>query len=360
MTEIFTVTDQFQGARRGRCTVQSPTHVELEIRAEDDKVTNLSPWYSFKVLPSQAGTALITLQYFGAPHRYKPKLSIDGITWTTLDETNVIVSEDGMLAEVHVPIVDQPVWVSAQELITPPIYDTWNLGIARNSDAELSVLGHSRNGLPIFKLDTNPHASDVLLILGRQHPPEVSGAVAFFPFAETLLADTELARRFRQKFRIIAVPLINPDGVVAGHWRHNLGDTDLNRDWGPFLQPETQAVKRLLDELDENGSVIRMFADFHSTNRNLLYSQSVDYPTDPPGFTPNWLGNALKRVRHYPFSNEAAAVSEQANSKNYMFKRYGIPAVTFEVGDETDRNATRAAAIVFAEELMKLMLAQNY
>jgi hypothetical protein len=34
--------------------------------------------------------------------------------------------------------------------------------------------------------------------------------------------------------------------------------------------------------------------------------------------------------------------------------------VTFEVGEETDRDATRNAARVFAEELMKLMIDQEY
>ena len=69
---------------------------------------------------------------------------------------------------------------------------------------------------------------------------------------------------------------------------------------------------------------------------------------------------AEKRLTDYTFTNEAAPVSDQANSKNYMFKRYGIPAVTFEVGVETDRAATQAAAVVFAEELMKLLLSQDY
>jgi hypothetical protein len=31
----------------------------------------------------------------------------------------------------------------------------------------------------------------------------------------------------------------NPDGVDKGHWRLNDGGVDLNRDWGPFTQPET-------------------------------------------------------------------------------------------------------------------------
>ena len=43
-----------------------------------------------------------------------------------------------------------------------------------------------------------------------------------------------------------------------------------------------------------------------------------------------------------------------------MYKRYGIPSTTYEVGDDTNRNAIRQAATVFAEELMLLILEQNY
>ena len=43
-----------------------------------------------------------------------------------------------------------------------------------------------------------------------------------------------------------------------------------------------------------------------------------------------------------------------------MYARYGIPAITFEAGDESDRHAVRAAARVFAEELMLQMLGQEY
>ena len=42
--------------------------------------------------------------------------------------------------------------------------------------------------------------------------------------------------------------------------------------------------------------------------------------------------------------------------KNYMYRRYGVPSATYEVGDETNRGAAQAAAVVFAEELMMLML----
>lgn len=360
VAKSFTVLDSFAGARRGRCVIKSPNKVRLYIRAEDERVTNSSPWYAFKLSPSEPTTATVELKYEGSKHRYWPKLSTDGIHWKRADETDVTVSTSGSVGTIRVALTDQTVWVSAQEIILPTFYDAWNNELANNGVVDVSELGRSRRDQPIAVLDTKSDARDVLLIVGRQHPPEVTGALAFFSFAETLFSDTELAIRFRQEFRIIAIPLLNPDGVLGGNWRHNLGKTDLNRDWGPFEQPETRAVDNLLSSLDGAGVKIRMFADFHSTNRNLLYTQSADYPTDPVGFTPTWLDNAEARLSNYNFTNEAAAVSEQANSKNYMFKRYGIPSVTFEVGDETERDAIRNAAVIFAEELMELLLAQNY
>ena len=92
------------------------------------------------------------------------------------------------------------------------------------------------------RVDIRPERSkdrkkDILFLLGRQHPPEVSGAFAFFAFTETVLGDTELAREFRQRFRVIAIPVLNPDGITGGNWRMNLGGVDLNRDWGKFDEP---------------------------------------------------------------------------------------------------------------------------
>ena len=41
---------------------------------------------------------------------------------------------------------------------------------------------------------------------------------------------------------VIVYPLMNPDGVDEGHWRHNTGGIDLNRDWAHYNQPETRQV----------------------------------------------------------------------------------------------------------------------
>jgi predicted deacylase len=263
-----------------------------------------------------------------------------------------------MRARIRIPLGDQAVWVAAQELIMPSIYDVWLRKMDQTTAASVQELGRSRAGLPIYKLESSPDSKDVILLIGRQHPPEVSGTFAFISFAETLLSETELAMAFRERYRIVGVPLLNPDGVVGGNWRHNLDGTDLNRDWGLFEQPETRLIGDLFDQYDAAGDQLRAFVDFHSTADNIFYAQLADDVTNPPNFIIDLLAAAEPRLVDYPFSNVPSPTTNTTVSKNYVYLRYGIPAFTYEVGDETDRAAVAAAAVVIAEEFMKLLLRQ--
>lgn len=352
------VLDDFSGARRGNCQILSSNHVRLDILPEDEGEINDSPWYAFAIGASSAETAHVTVQYHGGTHRYWPKISYDGRVWTRLPDGSVMTSEDGTSAELTIPLGDELVFVTAQELVTQQFYDAWNRTTADATGIPLRELGTSLQGRPLHVFDSNAESEEILLLIGRQHPPEVSGAFAFFAFTGTVFGDSELARDFRARFRVIAIPLMNPDGVENGNWRHGLGHVDINRDWGPFTQPETRLVRELLDDLDADGAKLRMFIDFHSTDENVFYTQQE--PTDPPGFTRAWLDNAALRIDDYPFRNGESLAVNPTVAKNYVYSRYGIPAVTYEVGDETDRTAVRAAARVFAEELMRLMLTQEY
>lgn len=354
----FTVTDDFAGARRGRCVATGDNDVRITILPESNGYINNSAWFAFKVLPKSSATATITMKYRGGHHRYVPKISFDGVSWAALPDRQVQVSIDKRQAVIEVPIEDRPFWIAGGELLTPPGYAVWADRMQATGHVRENVLGKSRGGVPITVLSSANDSNDVLFLVGRQHPPEVSGAIAFFAFFEALMADTDLASRFRQRFHIAAIPMLNPDGVIGGNWRHNLGSTDLNRDWGPFRQPETQLVKNLLDNFDNDGKEVRVFLDFHSTRKNVFYTQNDENPTKPPHFTRIWLDNAKPRIENYSFNYEENPVDNIGVAKNYMYKRYGIPSSTYEVGDETDRSAIRDAARVFAEELMELMLAK--
>lgn len=360
VADSYSVVDRFQGARRGRCDIRGPDHVRLNILPEDSGYINPSPWYAFKLMPTRPTSATITLRYKGGEHRYEPKMSFDGLTWAAIDDAQVEISSDKKTVTLRMPLDTREIYVAAQELITPPIYDRWNTAMVAQHDVQLTQLGQSLRQQPIHMLRSESDSRDVLFLLGRQHPPEVSGAFAFLAFFEALMADTDTANAFRERFDIVAIPLLNPDGVIGGNWRHNLGGTDLNRDWGPFQQPETQLVRDLLDDMDASGQKIRVFLDFHSTTSNAFYTQDDDNPTQPPHFTRTWLANARPRVPYYDFSNDENPTDKLGVSKNYMYLRYGIPSTTYEVGDETDRDSTQRAAAVFADELMKLMLQQEY
>lgn len=354
----FTLVDNFAGARRGRCAVTGDDVVRISILPESDGYINDSAWYAFKLVPKTHSTATIIVRYRGGHHRYAPKISYDGISWAALPDEQVQVSSNRRQAVITLPVGDRSLWIAGGELLTPPIYAVWNTKMAATGQVQSSILGESLGGHPVTILRSNNGASDVLFLVGRQHPPEVTGAIAFFAFYEALMADSELARRFRQAFHIAAIPLLNPDGVIGGNWRHNLGSTDLNRDWGPFRQPETRLVESLLDDFDNNGMNVRVFLDFHSTRKNVFYTQNDANPTEPPHFTRTWLENAKPRIENYTFDYEENPVDNIGVAKNYLYKRYGIPSSTYEVGDNTDRAAIRAAAKIFAEELMELMLAE--
>ena len=114
-------------------------------------------------------------------------------------------------------------------------------------------------------------------------------------------------------------------------------------------------------KFDTGEDVPALFLDFHSTWKNLFYTQKDEQATSPALFADKWLTASDARLDDeiYPFTRNATGTTDQANSKNYMFKTYGITSITYEVGDHTDRAAIEMSAEVFAEEMMKLMLEQE-
>ena len=191
----------------------------------------------------------------------------------------------------------------------------------RFEGAETRLLGQSVEGRPLLIAET-PDRPEFVLLIGRQHPPEVTGALGMQAFLDTVFGDTPLANRFRDRFKLGVVPLMNPDGVARGHWRHNVGDTDLNRDWGPFKQPETRAVMRWVDGLESTGHELVLVLDFHSTFEDLFYTQPAG--DDSADFASLWLGASRARLPDFPFKHVPSTNLTQPNSKNYFHNR-GMP-----------------------------------
>ena len=336
----FLLDGNFEGGAFYACSVLGDRSVEVTIRPEDEPPINRSPWYSFRVSPKGDGPVSVTVAFEDGPARYWPKLSVDGEHWELADQSSFTVSEDRKTLTIQVETAAPSIWISAHELLTGAWYEEWINSLAELNYVETELIGASAQGRPIHAARTAAKP-EVVLLLGRQHPPEISGAVAMRSFVDTVFSDTGLARRFRERYSVIVIPLINPDGVALGHWRHNTGGKDLNRDWGPFTQPETQSVARLLDALDSGGRRPALMLDFHSTRGNVFYTQVPEESSWPIDFATVWLERAGERITGYDFKNAPGTGSGQANTKNYFHARYGIPAITYELGDETDRGEIR-------------------
>ena len=356
-TSVAQISKNHPTANFDSCRVLDENSFVLSISPEDEPI-NPSPWYGFLVerISDANAKVKVSLRYDNTTHRYPPKFSFNKRDWVRLDR-HVVESDDGSSVAFAIPTGERLVYVSAQPIIDEALYNAW---ISRLVDIYpflvRRTLGYSVGKRPIEAFVVNPDASRVVVLLGRQHPPEVSGAIAFMAFAEKLLqlnvdAHEDQNERLLEFFRqhmIVFVPLLNPDGVQEGYWRHNLRGTDLNRDWFAQRQPETQSVIRYLTNLGEQEKDIVLHIDFHSTRRDVLYTQMPDDRTTPDRFASKWLTFVRDRERAKLPEHAPRPLTEQGTTKGYFFKTYAIPSITYEVGDESKPEDVSLTAAEFA------------
>jgi hypothetical protein len=334
----------FEGAPPLACAVTGERDFTLLVTPEHAPPINPSPWYAFRYTASGDVPVRVTLRYLEGRHRYAPKLAADG-KWSELPAE---VAADGKNASFALPPGSG--MVAAQELIAPFQTEQSLHRWAAATGAQVFTLGQSHDGRAIAAIRLGrADAPRLVVLLGRQHPPEVTGAIAMEAFVDALVE----TRAVPADVQVLVVPMLNPDGVVRGHWRANRGATDLNRDWGPFTQPETRSVKAWLDALPAGVRPVLM-VDFHSTARNLFYVQGDDeMDAGQRRFLAAWLGGQEAALPGYPFTLEQRNANPgSGTAKNWFHAAYAIPAYTYEVADQADRAAIRTAAQALAGRLL--------
>lgn len=361
-TRIARIDQDFPTGAFADCESSGDRRFTLTIAPEDEGDINCSAWYAFRVTPERRTRITVELDYTTCGHRYWPKTSTDGVTWTRMSPYDVeIEGERGeRTARLTLRLGNGPLFVAAQEIMPPSVYDAWLDKLEIQPFATRSLLGKSAEGRDIEMLRfATPDAAprETVVLVGRQHPPEVTGALAMIAFVDTLAEDSEVAKAYRARFETLMVPLLNPDGVMRGHWRHNTGGVDLNRDWGPFTQPETALMKGLLAEVEADPARdLRVLIDFHSTNRDVFYTIPDELPTDPVLFTRKWLELFQERMPGYEVDRDARHEVGRPISKAYAYDTYGAPGITFELGDETDRALIQRIGREAAIAMMVTML----
>lgn len=344
----------FEAAKIDECKQLSETQFILLTKPENRPI-NPSPWYAFKVVNKSANNQQLSIVIKGeeARARYLPKMSIDQKQWQTLPFKVI----DNAI-HIDIKLQQQDIYIAGQELVDNAFYAQWTQTIAQQSGFVLHKLGMSTEGRPIDALiHTKPENKEWFLIVGRQHPPEVTGALALVSFVEELVKQQQLNASFLARFNVMIIPNLNPDGVAHGNWRHNIKGIDLNRDWGKFTQVETQHVNTWLTSTLVEQQRLVFALDFHSTQQDIFYTMPSDHAVAPSSFSEEWLSDLKAAsissftVRPKPGSSPGRGVFKQ-----YLADKYNIHSITFEIGDNTSRELIQHVAEAGAQTLMQKML----
>jgi hypothetical protein len=348
----------FPRARLSDCIAIGPAEFGAVVRPENLPVNN-SPWFAFKVRAEREMPITVRLRCQGGTLRYRPKISLDGAQWVMLPEEAYQEGPSENECTLQLEVGPRTLWVAAQELVSRQEMTDWSRTLERLPFVTYTQFGQSIQGKPLYRIDIgDPALPRHVSIIGRQHPPETTGSLALMRFVEELAADTELARRFRAHFHVLVIPMINPDGVDAGHWRHNMGHVDLNRDWGGFRQPETKAASEQISAMAKQGRLF-LHLDFHSTFKDVFYTQPDEVAASPPLFAKRWLAALQERVPEYEVNRSATRSPTPTTSAFWTHQTFGIPGITYEIGDNTERSLLRRVAASAAQEMMRLLLEEK-
>jgi hypothetical protein len=354
--EVY-ASNQFEAARLNDFKKINDSTYEALILPEN-KPINKSPWFAFRVWSENPDTIYIKLKYEYAKHRYIPKYGQDKHDLKPVDK--LIYSSDS--SSVIFPFFSSrsPQYIAAQEIISSKDVADWMKSMQnRKYVTEFKSIGESVLGrkIPYLKLGKGDSKNKkVIVLMSRQHPPEISGFKALQYFIDEITWEDALTQDFFDQYEVWVFPLLNPDGVDLGHWRHNAHGIDLNRDWAYYRQPEIKQVTDFIrTEAQRGHNKIVLGIDFHSTQEDVYYVFDDHITTNISRFRHDWTSSIDRLV--YPHKTEYAPFPlSQSISKNWFFKQFGAEAVTYEMGDEVPDNMIQKKSKAAAVSMMDLLI----
>jgi hypothetical protein len=352
------VSNEFDCARLNGFNQLNDSTAVLNIYPENGPINN-SAYYAFKAWSSSPKDFYFQFNYpKGYKHRYIPKIERNNV-WTVLDSSRMYKNDSSVT--VKLSLTKEPITVAAQELQSSKAVKEWYTKLIQNKEAYVrlesfgkSVLGRNLPVLDIYK--GSAKGKELIILLTRQHPPEVTGFFAFKAFLKTVLEDSKLSDDFLNKYRVIAFPIMNPDGVDLGHWRHNANGIDTNRDWSKYNQPEIkQAVKYITKQAKKANNKIILGLDFHSTWHDVFYTNKIRENTTKPNFIKDWFASLEQEILGYKV-NEVSGNSTKPVSKGWFLYGHNAVGITYEIGDNTSKDKIELMGKVSAEEMMKILI----
>ncbi|SHG81971.1 M14 family metallopeptidase [Flagellimonas flava] len=351
------VGNEFDGARLNGAFPLNDSTIALRFDPENTPI-NKSPYYAFETGSDTSKTIYFKFEYpDGFEHRYEPKRKQGG-KWSIIDSVNVLSADEGIFLKLK--LGSEPQIVAAQEINTSTDVEQWYMNriVEPHDFVKLKSAGQSTMGrnLPVLELSFGEvEDKPIVVLLTRQHPPEVTGFFAFQHFLEALVGQGTLTQEFLKKYRVLAFPIMNPDGVDLGHWRHNANGVDLNRDWSKYHQQEIKNVVSYVTAASKMGGSIVLGLDFHSTYEDVFYTNVTREGTSLPNFISDWFEVLERDIPSYVV-NEKPSNSTRPVSKGWFLYGQNATGITYEIGDHTPKERIAEIGTQSAIAMMEILL----
>ena len=108
-----------------------------------------------------------------------------------------------------------------------------------------------------------------IILSSRVHPGESNASFIIEGTIKFLVSNEPEAKMLRDRYVFKIIPMLNPDGVIAGNYRSSLGGHDLNRQWlSPSMKisPEIFCMKDMMRKTLECRKIV-LFVDIHGHSR---------------------------------------------------------------------------------------------
>lgn len=111
---------------------------------------------------------------------------------------------------------------------------------------EITEIGKSVQQRSIYQVQIGTGKTKILM-WSQMHGNEPTTTKGLFDFFNFLSKDSELAQQIKNKYTLLCIPMLNPDGAFA-YKRENANSVDLNRDAYLASQPEMKLLRILYEE----------------------------------------------------------------------------------------------------------------
>jgi hypothetical protein len=207
-----------------------------------------------------------------------------------------------------------------------------------------TVIGSSVKGAPITAYHFGTGSDEVVLIGGIHGSYSANTAQLANKFIEYLGNNQAVVPK---NMRITVIPVVNPDGLAAGGTtgRFNANNVDLNRnfdcDWAPtsmwrdqevsggtapFSEPESQAVRDYISEINAVGAIVWFAAE------GKVYPSACEGEPSTASVT---LANTFATAAGYGVDDKFDAYKINGDMVNWLAKE-GIPAISVLLTDRTN------------------------